>query len=421
MRNKDLHVYLTILVAALGYFVDVFDLITFSAVRVPSLKSFGLSDQQILSIGVDLLNLQLLGLLLGGIVWGIIGDKIGRLKVLYGSILTYSIANLLNAFVTTIPEYGILRFIAGFGLADELGAGITMVSELLPTTKRGYGTCFIAFLGVSGAVAAGVVAKIVDWQTMYIIGGVLGFLLLFLRVSIGEPEAFQSACSITKNRGNLIFLFSDWTRVKKFLCMILICSPVLLCPGIFLTFSYEICTAIGLSITVSTIVIINGIGLTLGDLFSGMLSQFQKSRKRTIALFLLIFLSTSLILLTKENLNVFELYILFGCLSFGIGYWAVFVTVTAEQFGTNIRSTVTTSIPNLARASAIPMTLGFREFQTSYGTINTVLIIECIVMGIATISLFFIQETFGKNLHYVEDYYGETTTDQIEFKSAANT
>ena len=166
-------VSLAVLVAALGYFVDIYDLILFGAVRGPSLQALGFSPADVQDKGILLLQLQMGGMLVGGILWGIIGDRRGRLSVLFGSIILYSIANLVNGTVDTLTGYAICRVIAGIGLAGELGAGITLVSELMDKERRGLGTTIVAATGILGGVVAGIVGgavpgiPAVDWRTAY--------------------------------------------------------------------------------------------------------------------------------------------------------------------------------------------------------------------------------------------------------------
>src|SRR5689334_4478749 len=182
---------LPVLVAALGYMVDMYDLFLFSIVRVPSLRSLNLSGDSIMKDGVMLLNFQMAGMLVGGIVWGIMGDKKGRLSVLFGSILIYSLANIGNGMVTSVGAYATLRFIAGFGLAGELGAGMTLVTEILPARLRGYGATLVATMGVMGALLAYLVSFFFDWRIAFFIGGGLGLLLMILRIKVFESGIFM--------------------------------------------------------------------------------------------------------------------------------------------------------------------------------------------------------------------------------------
>ncbi len=192
---------LAVIVSALGFFVDVYDLLLFAIIRKPSLVDLGLSPEQVLSQGEFIISVQMIGLLLGGILFGIIGDKKGRLSVLFGSILMYSIANILNGMVVNVEQYAILRFIAGVGLAGELGAGVTLVSELLPKEKRSVATGFIAGFGIFGVVFAFLLSRYFDWRTCYYIGGALGIGLLLMRVSVRESSLFHQVKQSTRKEG----------------------------------------------------------------------------------------------------------------------------------------------------------------------------------------------------------------------------
>src|SRR6187402_2881858 len=192
-----------VIVAALGYFVDIYDLLLFGIVRKASLTDLGIIGDANRDAGEFLISMQMYGMLLGGIFWGILGDKKGRLSVLFGSIITYSIANIANGMVHSVEAYAFWRLIAGVGLAGELGAGITLVAETLPKNKRGYGTMIVASVGLTGAVVANLVYQIFgDWRLCYYAGGVLGLLLLFLRVSVRESGLYKQVVSQDEARGN---------------------------------------------------------------------------------------------------------------------------------------------------------------------------------------------------------------------------
>lgn len=394
------------MVAALGYFVDIFDLALFGIVRVTSLKDIGLPDEELLSVGVTLLNAQMLGLLLGGIIWGVLGDKIGRIKVLFGSILLYSLANLANAFVQTASAYAALRAIAGIGLAGELGAAITLVSESLSRDKRGYGTAIVAGVGLSGAVAAGVLAEFVSWRTTYVVGGVLGFLLLFLRLSISESSLFtkiKNAPSL--NRGNIFFIFSSRERLLKYVCCILIAVPIWYCAGILMTFAPELGAALSTTQALSAgrAILFSYVGVAVGDVLSGLISQWVKSRKKVVAGSLLIEAGLVALTLTQRGISPATFYFFSFLLGLATGYWAVFVTLTSEQFGTNLRSTVTTSIPNLVRASVVPMTLTLTALRNHWSFLPSITFIGATVFVIAGIALYFLDETFARDLDFLEN------------------
>ena len=393
-----------VIVAALGYFVDIYDLVLFSIVRMPSLRALGLTTEAQFSRGVMLLDLQMAGMLIGGIFWGILGDKKGRLSVLFGSITLYSLANIANGFVTTLDQYAALRFIAGIGLAGELGAGITLVSEVLPKESRGYGTMVVATVGVSGAILAGIVGENYDWRTAYIIGGVLGLALLALRVGVTESGMFATLKTESHSRGDFFMLFKSLPRFKRYLQSILIGVPIWFVIGIMVTFSPEIGKALGVTGAISTAkgILYCYLGLVFGDFTSGYLSQAFKSRKKIVMGFVLLTaLSVALTLVSYGSSP--ELYYAFcGLMGFATGYWAVFVTVAAEQFGTNLRATVATTAPNFVRGSVVPMTLAFHSLSGHLGVLNSAWIVCTFVIMIALVSAIFLPETFGKELDYVE-------------------
>jgi putative MFS transporter len=393
-----------VIVAALGYFVDIYDLLLFSIVRITSLKSLGVADDQLLSQGIFLINAQMAGLLTGGIIWGIMGDKRGRLSVLFGSILLYSLANIANGFVTSVDQYALLRFIAGIGLAGELGAGITLVSEVLPTRLRGYGTTLVASVGLLGAVVANFVAREFPWQICYFIGGGLGLLLLITRVSVMESGIFLKVKEQVVERGNFLTLFTNRDRFKRFLSCIFIGLPIWYVIGILITFSHELAPAIGFtgSVVVGDAVMYSYLGLTAGDLASGLLSQWIKSRKKIVLLF--IFLTLAFVLLYLYSPITSSTFFYFCCFSlgFGIGYWALFVTIAAEQFGTNLRSTVATTVPNFIRGTVVPITFAFEFLRVQIGIIPSALVVGLATIVIALWALWTLPETFGKDLNFVE-------------------
>lgn len=411
---------LPVIVAALGYFVDIYDLLLFSIVRKASLRSLGVPEDQLFNQGEFLLQVQMVGLLVGGIIWGVMGDKKGRLSVLFGSILLYSLANIANGFVTNVEQYAILRFIAGIGLAGELGAGVTLVSETLPPKLRGWGTTIIATVGLMGAVLANVISKIYAWETAYFIGGGLGLMLLVARVSVFESGMFMRTIEKNIPRGNFLQLFQKKDRLRKFLGCIFIGLPIWFAIGILITFSPEFALALGVGkIEAGDAVMMSYLGLAAGDMFSGFLSQTLRSRKKVVRIFIVLTLAFILLyLFSPFNSTGFFFFTCFT-LGFGIGYWALFVTIAAEQFGTNLRSTVATSVPNFIRGTVVPLTLLFRFFRegiTSFlsnGTPdeaarNSGLIYGALLVGILTIiiavrALRAIDETFGRDLDFQEE------------------
>lgn len=392
-----------VIVAALGYFVDIYDLILFSIVRISSLKSLGIDGDSLLSSGVLLLNMQMAGMLIGGILWGILGDKRGRISVLFGSIILYSVANILNGFVMDVPQYAVLRVIAGIGLAGELGAGITLVSEVMSKESRGYGTTIVASVGILGAVVAALVADYFEWRTAYFVGGALGLLLLFLRIGVYESGMFSNMKKEEVGKGQFQHLFTDRKRFFKYVKCIFIGAPLWFVVGVLMTFSDTFAKQLGIDgIAPSKSVMFCYIGLAFGDLLSGYLSQYFKSRKKIITAFTI---ATNVLIIVYLFFNHFgSFYFYTICLLIGIscGYWAVFVTNASEQFGTNLRATVTTTVPNFIRGTVVPLTLLFQFLKTPVGIINSAAIVAGITLVIAYIAISRLEETYGKDLDYIE-------------------
>ncbi len=402
--KKDYEVILTIAVAALGYFVDIYDLILFSVVRVPSLKDLGLNETEVLDQGLLLLNIQMAGMLLGGIFFGVCADKKGRLKVLLGSILMYSLATFLNAFVQDITSYAILRFIAGFGLAGELGIGITLVSELLPKEKRSYGTMAIATIGMSGALLAWPIAKHFDWRTAYMIGGGMGICLLLLRVRILESELFKKVEQSRAPRGDIFSFFTHKERFFKFLACILVGIQLWYIMGILITLSPEFTSSLGISkdIVAGESIFYCYVGVIFGGFLSALVSQVLKSRIKALVIFM-IFSSSGIIgyfFLKDISSRMFYIF----CVYMGVasGYWAIFVQLAAEQFGTNIRATATTAITNFGRATLIPLSMLFVYIKANQGIMIAGLFVGVLTIVLSIGPLFYLKESFHKNLDYVD-------------------
>lgn len=395
-----------VIVASLGYFVDIFDLLIFSIVRKSSLTSIGVPEVDQVSVGLMLHNLQMAGMLLGGVVWGIIADKKGRLSVLFGSIALYSIGNIANGFVTNVTTYAICRIISGIGLAGELGAGITLVAESLPKEKRGYGTMIVATVGVSGAVVAGLVGEFFSWQMTYIIGGVLGIMLLLLRINTVESNLFKHAeVDQAHERGQFFSLFTSKDRFGRFLNSILIAVPIWFVIGTLIQLSPEFAKELGVQgpITAGRAVMFCYGGLVIGDFASGLFSQLIKSRLKVIMFFILCLGgTTAAYLILGRNASPDFFYTICALLGFFAGYWAVFVTVAAEQFGTNLRGTVATSAPNFVRASVIPMSLTFTFLKFHTNMISAAAIVGGVVITMALISNLMLKDTFHKDLDFYE-------------------
>lgn len=393
-----------VIVAALGYFVDIYDLLLFSIVRVPSLRALNVADHRLLEQGIFLINAQMAGMLVGGILWGILGDKKGRLSVLFGSIALYSLANIANGFVTNVDQYAILRFIAGVGLAGELGAGITLVAEVLPKEIRGYGTSIVASVGVLGAVLAYFIADLFDWRIAYFIGGGLGLALLVLRFNVFESGIFKHVKEADVKRGNFLALFSSWKRFVKYLRCIMIGLPIWFVIGILITFSPEFGVAIGLQtpIQAGKAVMFSYIGLSLGDMSSGLLSQYLKSRKKTVAVFVCLTALAMLVYLLQRTQSVAIFYGLCLFLGFAIGYWALFVTVAAEQFGTNLRATVATTVPNFVRGSVNVFTPLFLMGVEQAGFLGSAAMVGGSTIVLALLAAWRMEETFSRDLDFTE-------------------
>jgi len=395
---------LAVIAAALGYFVDAYDLVLYNIVRVQSLEALGVQGEALLTTGVDLLNLQLVGMLIGGIVWGVWGDRFGRRSVLFGSILSYSLATMANGWVHGIFGYAVCRFVAGLGLAGELGAGVTLVSELLPARSRGYGTMIVAAVGVVGVCVASLVGDSLDWRRAYFVGGGLGLLLLGLRFGVRESTLFEVARDSAAPRGDLKLLLSDGRRVGRYLAITLIALPIWCAISVFVTFSPELGKALGLSEAPSAAraVLFYYIGLTFGDLCSGYLSQRLRSRRRAIALFMSLFAACLALypLLGSKSLALY--YTSISLLGFTSGFWAIFITMSAELFGTNLRATVATSAPNLVRGLAVPLTWAFKSYSSTLGKVPTAMALGVGVLAVAAVALRFLRETFGCPLDYLE-------------------
>ncbi|MGE3975048.1 MAG: MFS transporter [Bdellovibrionales bacterium] len=395
---------MTVIVSALGYFVDIYDLLLFSIVRVVSLKDLGVDDSQLMEAGVYILNMQMIGLLLGGLIWGVLGDKIGRISVLFGSILLYSVANIANGFVYSVDSYALLRFIAGIGLAGELGTAITLVNETMTKENRGYGTSLVAAFGLLGAVLANLIGGAVSWRTAYIIGGVMGLLLLVMRISIFESGMFHQAKEESVKRGDLLMFFNQKDRCIKYLSCILIGIPIWYVIGILITFSPELAKELQTTepITAGKSVMFSYIGLAIGDIGSGLLSQWFRTRKKVILFFMFLTALFSVVYLKSSGLTPDMFYFICVLLGISVGYWAMFVTTASEHFGTNLRATATSTAPNFVRGAVVPLTLSFKYLAEGQSLVYSAAIVGTVSLLIAGVALYFLDETFGKNLNYVD-------------------
>lgn len=397
-----------VIVAALGYFVDIYDLLLFGIIRVPSLTALGLTKEQIMIDGEKIIMWQMGGLMIGGILWGIMGDRRGRLSVLFGSIILYSLANIANGFVQTVDQYAWIRFIAGIGLAGELGAGITLVSEITSREKRGIATSLVAGIGLTGAIAAFIMKENFDWRTCYFIGGGLGLLLLILRISVFESGMFHQVKSMNVQRGNFLMLFNKAERFKRYLTSILIGLPTWFVIGVLVTFSGEFGEHMGIvdKIDPGKSIMYAYVGISIGDVLIGFISQWLRSRKKALYVFYAITIVFMILFFTTQwNGSAERMYWICAGLGFGTGFWAIFVTMGAEQFGTNLRATAATTIPNMVRGMLtvliLPLFQGLRHITGDYITGGWITAI--ILMAITLTAMISSKETFGKDLNFVEE------------------
>lgn len=396
-------VSVAVIVGALGYFVDVYDLLLFSIIRKASLAELGLNP---VIDGENILSIQMVGLLVGGILWGVLGDKRGRLSVLFGSILLYSLANIGNGFVQTYSQYAVLRFIAGVGLAGELGASITLVSELVSKEHRGICTSIIASVGLCGAVFAYFIKQEFSWRVCYFIGGVMGLLLLVLRVSIFESGLFAKMKATIVERGNLMMLINPRERFTRYLKCILIGLPSWFVVGILIGFSDKFALELHVTepIDVGKAILFFYVAGSIGDIIIGFLSNALKSRKKPVFIYFLIISVCMYLYFTQSSGSANVFYGICAGLGFGGGFWAIFITMAAEQFGTNIRATATTTVPNMVRGSLPLIIILFKWLRSVTGD-NYVMsgaITAVVCMSIAIIALYFKKESFGKDLNFVE-------------------
>ena len=394
-----------VIVAALGYFVDIYDLLLFSIIRIKSLKSLGLSPELCDTEGKFIISIQMFGLLLGGILWGVLGDKKGRLSVLFGSIVLYSLANIANGFVHTVDQYALARFIAGIGLAGELGAGITLVSELVSKEDRGKATSIVAGIGLTGAVAAYFVAHSFDWRVCYFVGGGLGLCLLFLRVSVFESGMYKSIQGAQVRKGNFFMFFTNGKRFKKYLLAILIGLPTWYVIGVLITFSTEFGKQFGIKdpIDAGKGIMLAYVAISIGDLLIGFISNWLKSRKKALFIFYALTVFSIVLYFYQQNGSATGMYAICMLMGFGTGFWALFVTMAAEHFGTNLRATAATTVPNMVRGSLPLILILFNSLKPAYGYIHAGAITGVVVMVVSIVAVFMTDETFGKDLNFVEE------------------
>jgi putative MFS transporter len=401
---------LAVIVGALGYFVDVYDLLLFSIIRIPSLKGLGLTDAEVKLKGADILNIQMIGLLIGGILWGVLGDRKGRLRVLFASIILYSIGSIANGMVHTVGQYELARFVTGLGLAGELGAGITLVSELMPKERRGIATSWVAGIGLSGAVFAYYIKQWFGagedgWRICYYIGGGLGFVLLLLRVGVLESGMYKSMQGTDVSRGNFLMLFTNGRRFVKYITAILIALPNWYVIGVLISFSNDFGSDMKVrgAIDPAKAIMVAYAAISVGDVLIGLISQGLRSRKKALWVFNIITMIGVIAYFNLQGQTSTTLYLVCVVLGLGTGFWAMFVTMAAEQFGTNIRATVATTVPNMARGSlAVVVSPLFKALVPSLGHFEAGWVTGLIVFAIAFVALAITPETFGKDLNYIE-------------------
>jgi len=396
-----------VIVAALGYFVDIYDLILFSIVRVKSLEALGITGEMNKTVGLQLLNTQMMGMLLGGILWGILGDKKGRLSVLFGTILLYSAANIANGMITNLEQYFVFRFLAGFGLAGELGIGITLVAEVMSKETRGYGTTIVSGVGIAGAIVGFLVADYFDWRMAYYVGGGLGLLLLIMRISVFESGMFHKMKKAEVRKGRFMALFTDRKRFSKFLKCILVGVPVWYVIGVLVAFSDKIGSPDGLNvqgeISVSKSVMYHYIGASLGAFLTGLLSQYLRSRRQALFIALSLLAASLAWCYLSKGISVGMYYFILFVVGLPNGFWSVFVTIASEQFGTNLRATVTTTVPNFVRGATVLVTTAFTFFSGSLGIIGSAAAVGAVVLFLSIYSVYSLEESYHKELDYLEE------------------
>lgn len=410
MQKQSTSIFnIAVIVAALGYFVDIYDLLLFTIVKAPSVLSVGATPLTLLSDSTKIINWQMMGLLIGGIIWGVLGDKKGRLSVLFGSIILYSIANFITGYVQTVDQYAMCRFVAGLGLAGELGAGITLVTELLPKEKRGIGTSLVAGIGLSGAIVAYFTFKFSgnDWRFCYKMGGVLGVMLLILRVKVAESGMFKNLRQQKVQRGNFFMFFTNKKRFIKYILAIAIGLPTWFVIGILINQSDKFGKEFFGSNTIESgrSIMFAYIAIAIGDVLTGFVSQYFKSRKKALLLFYVMTVLSISMYFSPLNNSDAAMYMVCAFMGFGTGFWAIFVTMGAEQFGTNLRATAATTIPNMVRGSLPLMNLLFKDLfhdKLQWNLWQSGIVTGTIVLLITFVAFYFTEETYHKDLNYLE-------------------
>ncbi len=410
MQKQSISVFnIAVIVAALGYFVDIYDLLLFTIVKAPSVLAVGATPATLLSDSTTIINWQMTGLLLGGIIWGILGDKKGRLSVLFGSIILYSIANFATGYVHTVDQYALCRFVAGLGLAGELGAGITLVTELLPKEKRGIGTSLVAGIGLSGAIVAYFTFKLSgnDWRFCYKMGGVLGVFLLLLRIKVAESGMYKNLQKQNVQKGNFLMFFTQKKRFLKYVMAIAIGLPTWFVIGILINQSDKFGKEFFNSSTIESgrSIMFAYIAIAIGDVLIGFVSQYFKSRKKALFFFYVLTVISVVLYFSPFNSSDTRMYIACAFMGFGTGFWAIFVTMGAEQFGTNLRATAATTIPNMVRGSLPLMNMLFIDLfhkKLQWNLWQSGVVTGTIVLAITFVAFYYTEETYHKDLDYLE-------------------
>ena len=395
---------IAVLAAGLGFFIDAFDLFLFNVYRIPSLKDLGVKEDELTSVGESLLSIQMWGMMVGGILTGVLADKKGRVAALFGSIILYSLANIANGFVTDVDSYAVIRFLAGVGLAGELGAGITLVGESMPPEKRGYGTIMVATLGALGAVTAGLAGDFLPWRQAFIAAGAAGFLLLLFRMKSMETGLFIDAKKSDKPKGSLIQLFRSPKRTIRYIACILMGVPIWYSVGLLITLTPELAKWHQLDgVKLSTCFILFQVGIASGDLSSGVLSQLLQSRKKVLTGYMILAIIATIahFWLLYHNGNIAITSFLMGL---GCGYLSVFVTATSEHFGTNLRVTVTATVTNFMRGAVVVLIPLHQWLEKTFDLSLTIglILTGMLVWLLALLATALLPETYGKNLHYEE-------------------
>jgi MFS family permease len=399
-------------IAAFGYFVDLYDLVLYGTVRVESLKSLGYQGNDLFSVGATLLNIQMAGMLCGGLFFGVLGDQKGRKEALFGSIFLYSFATFFNAYIHDFTGYATLRFLAGFGLAGELGAAITLISEVLPQETRGLGSAFVASIGFLGAASSSFISQALSWQNAYRLGGALGFILLFARVSVQESSLFLNRRKENETViwGSLSMAFNSSQRLKLIGLAFLAGVPIWYVAGILSYFAPEFSRALGVhgEVTAGTTIMMGYMGAILGDITCGILSQRLKSRKKAVLIFILLGGSIALFHpLFSVGTSALGFYGVRFLIGFGNGYFATLIAWIAETFGTNLRATLTSTLTNLIRASVIPLSISFQYLSKAHGILPASALLGAASFSLGLYAISKLPDTFGRNLDFLEENSGQ--------------